>query len=201
MRARLSRLQIQSAEKELLRVPLLKYIPLVCLARAEFSLCNVLDLSVNITLCYCSFKLGERFLIWENSLSGNMLLPCVIIRRQLFAFVFQFPYVTPAPHEPVKTLRSLVNIRKDSLRLVRYRYCLNSFIQSRDPASGAKLSVPYGLEEQLNPRSLLVDVFRRFGVPLWSEISGSSCAASSLDLSSLYFQSGPVCASTKRLEW
>ncbi|XP_006874952.1 PREDICTED: E3 ubiquitin-protein ligase MGRN1 isoform X3 [Chrysochloris asiatica] len=31
----------------------------------------------------------------------------------------QFPYVTPAPHEPVKTLRSLVNIRKDSLRLVR----------------------------------------------------------------------------------
>uniref|UniRef100_A0A7N6B8B3 E3 ubiquitin-protein ligase n=1 Tax=Anabas testudineus TaxID=64144 RepID=A0A7N6B8B3_ANATE len=27
----------------------------------------------------------------------------------------QFPYVTPAPHEPVKTLRSLVNIRKDSL--------------------------------------------------------------------------------------
>lgn len=33
----------------------------------------------------------------------------------------QFPYVTPAPHEPVRTLRSLVNIRKDSLRLVRYK--------------------------------------------------------------------------------
>ncbi|KAJ8246042.1 hypothetical protein GJAV_G00263020 [Gymnothorax javanicus] len=33
----------------------------------------------------------------------------------------QFPYVTPAPHEAVKTLRSLVNIRKDSLRLVRYK--------------------------------------------------------------------------------
>ncbi|KAK1793906.1 hypothetical protein P4O66_010815 [Electrophorus voltai] len=33
----------------------------------------------------------------------------------------QFPYVTPALHEPVKTLRSLVNIRKDSLRLVRYK--------------------------------------------------------------------------------
>ncbi|XP_030630125.1 putative E3 ubiquitin-protein ligase MGRN1 isoform X2 [Chanos chanos] len=33
----------------------------------------------------------------------------------------QFPYVTPAPHEPIKTLRSLVNIRKDSLRLVRYK--------------------------------------------------------------------------------
>ncbi|KAG8506469.1 E3 ubiquitin-protein ligase MGRN1, partial [Galemys pyrenaicus] len=33
----------------------------------------------------------------------------------------QFPYVAPAPHEPVKTLRSLVNIRKDSLRLVRHK--------------------------------------------------------------------------------
>ncbi|XP_066519887.1 probable E3 ubiquitin-protein ligase MGRN1 isoform X2 [Hoplias malabaricus] len=33
----------------------------------------------------------------------------------------QFPYVTPGPHEPVKTLKSLVNIRKDSLRLVRYK--------------------------------------------------------------------------------
>ncbi|KAB1251908.1 E3 ubiquitin-protein ligase MGRN1 [Camelus dromedarius] len=33
----------------------------------------------------------------------------------------QFPYVTPAPHEPVKTLRSLVNVRKDSVRLVRYK--------------------------------------------------------------------------------
>ncbi|KAL2101795.1 hypothetical protein ACEWY4_003556 [Coilia grayii] len=30
-----------------------------------------------------------------------------------------FPYATPPPHEPVKTLRSLVNIRKDTLRLVR----------------------------------------------------------------------------------
>lgn len=41
--------------------------------------------------------------------------------RSYFSFSFsQFPYVTPAPHEPVKTLRSLVNIRKDSLRLVRW---------------------------------------------------------------------------------
>uniref|UniRef100_A0A8C1QBJ8 E3 ubiquitin-protein ligase n=1 Tax=Cyprinus carpio TaxID=7962 RepID=A0A8C1QBJ8_CYPCA len=42
----------------------------------------------------------------------------------------QFPYVTPAPHEPVKTLRSLVNIRKDSLRLVRY--ILNIITALRD---------------------------------------------------------------------
>ncbi|XP_036428974.1 probable E3 ubiquitin-protein ligase MGRN1 isoform X1 [Colossoma macropomum] len=49
----------------------------------------------------------------------------------------QFPYVTPAPHEPVKTLRSLVNIRKDSLRLVRYK----------DDAEGTT-------EETENPRVL-----------------------------------------------
>uniref|UniRef100_A0A8B9KGC2 E3 ubiquitin-protein ligase n=1 Tax=Astyanax mexicanus TaxID=7994 RepID=A0A8B9KGC2_ASTMX len=49
----------------------------------------------------------------------------------------QFPYVTPAPHEPVKTLRSLVNIRKDSLRLVRYK----------DDADGT-------IEDAVNPRVL-----------------------------------------------
>ncbi|XP_069066582.1 E3 ubiquitin-protein ligase MGRN1 isoform X1 [Pleurodeles waltl] len=53
----------------------------------------------------------------------------------------QFPYVTPAPHEPVKTLRSLVNIRKDSLRLVRYKDGVDS------PAEeNAKPKVLYSLE-------------------------------------------------------
>ncbi|XP_047232253.1 E3 ubiquitin ligase RNF157 isoform X2 [Girardinichthys multiradiatus] len=32
---------------------------------------------------------------------------------------FAFPYAAPPPQEPVKTLRSLINIRKDTLRLVR----------------------------------------------------------------------------------
>lgn len=40
--------------------------------------------------------------------------------------------MTPAPHEPVKTLRSLVNIRKDSLRLVRcgisFKYLLTQIL-------------------------------------------------------------------------
>ncbi|XP_039095195.1 E3 ubiquitin-protein ligase MGRN1 isoform X4 [Hyaena hyaena] len=53
----------------------------------------------------------------------------------------QFPYVTPAPHEPVKTLRSLVNIRKDSLRLVRYKDGADS--PSED---GEKPRVLYSLE-------------------------------------------------------
>ncbi|XP_053707466.1 E3 ubiquitin-protein ligase MGRN1b isoform X4 [Synchiropus splendidus] len=53
----------------------------------------------------------------------------------------QFPYVTPAPHEPVKTLRSLVNIRKDSLRLVRYKDDLDG-----SGEEGAKPKVQYGVE-------------------------------------------------------
>uniref|UniRef100_A0AAY5KBN7 E3 ubiquitin-protein ligase n=1 Tax=Esox lucius TaxID=8010 RepID=A0AAY5KBN7_ESOLU len=53
----------------------------------------------------------------------------------------QFPYVTPAPHEPVKTLRSLVNIRKDSLRLVRYKDDTDSPLEE-----GGKPKVLYGVE-------------------------------------------------------
>ncbi|XP_037363567.1 E3 ubiquitin-protein ligase MGRN1 isoform X2 [Talpa occidentalis] len=53
----------------------------------------------------------------------------------------QFPYVTPAPHEPVKTLRSLVNIRKDSLRLVRYKDDADSPCED-----GEKPRVLYSLE-------------------------------------------------------
>lgn len=33
--------------------------------------------------------------------------------------LFQFPYPPPQPNEPTKTLKSLVNIRKESLRFVR----------------------------------------------------------------------------------
>uniref|UniRef100_A0A7M4E4X4 E3 ubiquitin-protein ligase n=1 Tax=Crocodylus porosus TaxID=8502 RepID=A0A7M4E4X4_CROPO len=53
----------------------------------------------------------------------------------------QFPYVTPAPHEPVKTLRSLVNIRKDSLRLVRYKDDVDSPLEEN-----GKQKVLYSLE-------------------------------------------------------
>ena len=53
----------------------------------------------------------------------------------------QFPYVTPAPHESVKTLRSLVNIRKDSLRLVRYKDGADSPTED-----GEKPRVLYSLE-------------------------------------------------------
>ncbi|XP_053550613.1 E3 ubiquitin-protein ligase MGRN1 [Bombina bombina] len=53
----------------------------------------------------------------------------------------QFPYLTPAPHEPVKTLRSLVNIRKDSLRLVRYKEGVDNPLEE-----GGKPRVLYSLE-------------------------------------------------------
>lgn len=54
--------------------------------------------------------------VWTTSCYLSAFYPA----SQTLGLSFQFPYVTPAPHEPVKTLRSLVNIRKDSLRLVRY---------------------------------------------------------------------------------
>lgn len=34
-------------------------------------------------------------------------------------YLFQFPYPPPQSNEPTKTLKSLVNIRKESLRFVR----------------------------------------------------------------------------------
>lgn len=40
---------------------------------------------------------------------------------------FQFPYPVPQPHEPTKTLRSLVNIRRDSVRFVKYASIHESF--------------------------------------------------------------------------
>ncbi|XP_069608172.1 E3 ubiquitin ligase RNF157 isoform X1 [Ranitomeya imitator] len=45
-----------------------------------------------------------------------------------------FPYAAPSPQEPVKTLRSLINIRKDTLRLVRGT--------EEVKASGAEISRP-----------------------------------------------------------
>ncbi|XP_040922684.1 E3 ubiquitin ligase RNF157 isoform X2 [Toxotes jaculatrix] len=44
-----------------------------------------------------------------------------------------FPYAAPPPQEPVKTLRSLINIRKDTLRLVR---CSEDLKLPGDEAAG-----------------------------------------------------------------
>ncbi|KAM6898123.1 E3 ubiquitin ligase Rnf157 isoform 1-T1 [Lycodopsis pacificus] len=44
-----------------------------------------------------------------------------------------FPYAAPPPQEPVKTLRSLINIRKDTLRLVR---CSEDLKMPGDEAEG-----------------------------------------------------------------
>ncbi|XP_034426804.1 E3 ubiquitin ligase RNF157 isoform X1 [Hippoglossus hippoglossus] len=44
-----------------------------------------------------------------------------------------FPYAAPPPQEPVKTLRSLINIRKDTLRLVR---CSEDLKLPGDEATG-----------------------------------------------------------------
>ncbi|XP_059804114.1 E3 ubiquitin ligase RNF157-like isoform X7 [Hypanus sabinus] len=52
-----------------------------------------------------------------------------------------FPYAAPPPQEPVKTLRSLISIRKDTLRLVR---CPEE-VQSPEGDSSI-LKVPYNVE-------------------------------------------------------
>ncbi|XP_054621869.1 E3 ubiquitin ligase RNF157 isoform X2 [Dunckerocampus dactyliophorus] len=48
-----------------------------------------------------------------------------------------FPYAAPPPQEPVKTLRSLINIRKDTLRLVR---CSEDLKLPGDDAAGKQRS-------------------------------------------------------------
>ncbi|KAG8519377.1 E3 ubiquitin ligase RNF157, partial [Galemys pyrenaicus] len=53
----------------------------------------------------------------------------------------QFPYAAPPPQEPVKTLRSLINIRKDTLRLVK---CAEEVKGPGEDASKAK--VHYNVE-------------------------------------------------------
>ncbi|KAM5272991.1 E3 ubiquitin ligase RNF157 isoform 6-T6 [Ctenodactylus gundi] len=52
-----------------------------------------------------------------------------------------FPYAAPPPQEPVKTLRSLINIRKDTLRLVR---CAEEVKNPGEEAGKAK--VHYNVE-------------------------------------------------------
>ncbi|XP_029456306.1 E3 ubiquitin ligase RNF157 isoform X3 [Rhinatrema bivittatum] len=47
-----------------------------------------------------------------------------------------FPYAAPPPQEPVKTLRSLINIRKDTLRLVK---CAEEVKSPREEVSKAKV--------------------------------------------------------------
>ncbi|XP_029312746.1 E3 ubiquitin ligase RNF157 isoform X2 [Cottoperca gobio] len=53
-----------------------------------------------------------------------------------------FPYAAPPPQEPVKTLRSLINIRKDTLRLVR---CSEDLKLPGDEAAG-KNRASYNVE-------------------------------------------------------
>ena len=47
---------------------------------------------------------------------------------RLFHFTLQFPYPSPTGSEPSKTLRSLVHLRKDTLKLVKYAAILCNII-------------------------------------------------------------------------
>uniref|UniRef100_A0A8D1ZQQ9 E3 ubiquitin-protein ligase n=1 Tax=Sus scrofa TaxID=9823 RepID=A0A8D1ZQQ9_PIG len=80
-----------------------------------------------------------------------------------------FPYAAPPPQEPVKTLRSLINIRKDTLRLVNYipkdsslqsetvhykrgvcqQFCLPS--HTVDPSEWAEEELGFDLDREVYP--------------------------------------------------
>ncbi|XP_042658490.1 E3 ubiquitin ligase RNF157 isoform X2 [Tyto alba] len=57
----------------------------------------------------------EGYLFGENSDLNFLGNRPVVLQQE----ILQFPYAAPPPQEPVKTLRSLINIRKDTLRLVK----------------------------------------------------------------------------------
>lgn len=59
---------------------------------------------------------------WRQNKCKHSWIPKHIfyIYNLFFSSSLQFPYPAPPPQEPAKTLRSLINIRKDTLRLVRY---------------------------------------------------------------------------------
>ncbi|XP_070595959.1 E3 ubiquitin ligase RNF157 isoform X4 [Erythrolamprus reginae] len=107
----------------------------------------------------------EGYLFGENSdlnFLGNRPVP--------------FPYAAPPPQEPVKTLRSLINIRKDTLRLVNYvpkesslhsetvhykrgvcqQFCLPS--HSIDPSEWAEEELSFDLDREIYPMVVLAVV-------------------------------------------
>ncbi|KFM79220.1 RING finger protein 157, partial [Stegodyphus mimosarum] len=54
-----------------------------------------------------------------------------------------FPYPAPQPNEPTRTLRSLMNIRKESLRFVKVP---DSFEGERSGSEASSLSTSYNIE-------------------------------------------------------
>lgn len=89
----------------------------------EKSLTHPIQRDIFLGKIWIWISLATDLCRWPNETATSKLTRVwhsVILTHAFMSCFPQFPYVTPAPHEPVKTLRSLVNIRKDSLRLVRY---------------------------------------------------------------------------------
>lgn len=98
----------------------------------------------------------------------------------------QFPYVTPAPHEPVKTLRSLVNIRKDSLRLVRYKEDADSPTED-----GEKPRVLYSLEFTFDADArVAITIYCQAVEELVNGVAVYSCKNPSLQSETVHYKRG-----------
>ncbi|ESO93403.1 hypothetical protein LOTGIDRAFT_93698, partial [Lottia gigantea] len=65
-----------------------------------------------------------------------------------------FPYPVPAGNEPIKTLKSLVNIRKDSLRLVKYDPAENLLHDKEDTTQLYNLEFTYDADARCSIRIL-----------------------------------------------
>ncbi|KAM4025347.1 E3 ubiquitin-protein ligase MGRN1 [Anomaloglossus baeobatrachus] len=98
----------------------------------------------------------------------------------------QFPYLTPAPHEPVKTLRSLVNIRKDSLRLIRYKEGADSPLED-----GGKPRVLYGLEFTFDADArVAITVYTQAGEEFVGGMAVYSPRSPALQSQTVYYKRG-----------
>lgn len=73
--------------------------------------CSILDAGTLPPCPPSSCDLEQSHLLWWSVFLNTLSSPTLSLT--------QFPYAAPPPQEPVKTLRSLINIRKDTLRLVK----------------------------------------------------------------------------------
>ncbi|XP_077315469.1 E3 ubiquitin ligase RNF157 isoform X5 [Lithobates pipiens] len=97
-----------------------------------------------------------------------------------------FPYAAPSPQEPVKTLRSLINIRKDTLRLVR---CTEEMKASS--VEGSRSKVHYNVEFTFDTDArVAITIYYQATEEFQGGIASYIPKASNLQSETVYFKKG-----------
>ncbi|XP_040185992.1 E3 ubiquitin ligase RNF157 isoform X2 [Rana temporaria] len=97
-----------------------------------------------------------------------------------------FPYAAPSPQEPVKTLRSLINIRKDTLRLVR---CTEEMKASS--VEGSRPKVHYNVEFTFDTDArVAITIYYQATEEFQGGIASYIPKASNLQSETVYFKKG-----------